>query len=149
KKDLPISFATVTGRFYAMDRDKRWDRVQAAYEAMVEAKGKQTARTPDEAVDKAYAADKSDEFVEPTVIGDYKGMQDGDGRLMFNYRSARGRETRRALLDLFFDGFKRGRLVTSADAVGMVESPAARDNFLKPFFPPVQLKMGLGETIAR
>jgi 2,3-bisphosphoglycerate-independent phosphoglycerate mutase len=149
KKDLPISFATVTGRFYAMDRDKRWDRVQAAYEAMVKAKGKQTAKTADEAVDKAYADSKNDEFVEPTVIGDYKGMKDGDGLLMFNYRSDRAREILTALLDPMFDGFKRARFVKFADAVGMVEYSAALNEFLKTLFPPVQLKMGLGETISR
>jgi 2,3-bisphosphoglycerate-independent phosphoglycerate mutase len=149
KSDLPITFATVTGRFYAMDRDKRWDRVQAAYEAIVEAKGKQTAKTPNEAVDKAYADDKNDEFVEPTVIDGFKGMKDGDGLLMFNYRSDRAREILTALLDPMFDGFKRNRLVKFADAVGMVEYSAALNEFLETLFPPVQLKMGLGETIAK
>ena len=149
KKDLPISFATVTGRFYAMDRDKRWERVQAAYEAMVDAKGKVTAKTPKEAVDKAYADDKNDEFVEPTVIGDYAGMKDGDGLLMFNYRSDRAREILTALVDPMFDGFKRARLIKFADAVGMVKYSTALDEQLKTLFPPVQFKMGLGETIAR
>ncbi|HTR84381.1 MAG TPA: 2,3-bisphosphoglycerate-independent phosphoglycerate mutase [Reyranella sp.] len=149
KKDLPIAFATVSGRFYAMDRDKRWDRVQAAFEAIVDAHGKQSAATADEAVDKAYAADKSDEFVEPTVIEGYEGMQDGDGLLMFNYRSDRAREILTALLDPMFDGFKRARLPKFAESVGMVEYSAALDEFLKTLFPPVQFKMGLGETIAR
>jgi len=148
-KGLPISFATVTGRFYAMDRDKRWERVQAAYEAMVEAKGQATARTPNEAVDKAYADDKNDEFVAPTVIAGYTGMKDGDGLLMFNYRSDRAREILTALVDPMFDGFKRDRLVKFADAVGMVEYSAALKEFLKTLFPPIQFTMGLGETIAR
>ncbi|MBV8394416.1 MAG: 2,3-bisphosphoglycerate-independent phosphoglycerate mutase [Alphaproteobacteria bacterium] len=149
KRGLPISFATVIGRFYAMDRDKRWDRVQAAFEAMNDAKGKVTARTPKEAVDKAYANDKNDEFVEPTVIEGYEGMKDGDGVLMFNYRSDRAREILTALLDPMFDGFKRGRLVKFSDAVGMVEYSAALNSFLKTMFPPVQFPMGLGETVSR
>jgi 2,3-bisphosphoglycerate-independent phosphoglycerate mutase len=148
KKDLPIRFATVSGRYYAMDRDKRWDRVAKAYDCLVDAKGEK-AGTPKEAVDKSYAADKDDEFVLPTVVDGYKGMQDGDGVLMFNYRSDRAREILTALLDPMFDGFKRGRLVKFADAVGMVEYSAALNDFLKTLFPPVQLKMGLGETISR
>ena len=148
KKDLPIKFATISGRYYAMDRDKRWDRVEKAYEALVEAKG-ETAGTPKEAVDKSYANDKDDEFVVPTVLDGFKGMQDGDGVLMFNYRSDRAREILTALLDPMFDGFKRNRLVKFADAVGMVEYSAALNEFLKTLFPPVVIKMGLGETVAR
>ncbi|HEY4165345.1 MAG TPA: 2,3-bisphosphoglycerate-independent phosphoglycerate mutase [Reyranella sp.] len=148
KKSLPIRFATVSGRYYAMDRDKRWDRVEKAYEALVEAKG-EAADTPKEAVDQSYASDKDDEFVVPTVIHGYKGMQDGDGVLMFNYRSDRAREILTALLDPMFDGFRRTRLVKFADAVGMVEYSAALNEFLKTLFPPVAFKMGLGETIAR
>jgi len=149
KQGLPIRFATVTGRFYAMDRDKRWERVNAAYDALVDAKGKATTKTPDEAVDKAYADDKSDEFVPPTVIDGYDGMKDGDALLMFNYRSDRAREILTALLDPMFDGFKRGRMVRFADAVGMVEYSAALNEFLKTLFPPVTIKMGLGETVSR
>ena len=148
KKGLPIRFATVSGRYYAMDRDKRWDRVEKAYEALVEAKGEK-AGSPKEAVDKSYARDKDDEFVLPTVLDGYKGMQDGDGVLMFNYRSDRAREILTALLDPMFDGFKRNRLVKFADAVGMVEYSAALNEFLKTLFPPAVIKMGLGETIAR
>ena len=76
-------------------------------------------------------------------------MQDGDGVLMFNYRSDRAREILTALLDPMFDGFKRDRLVKFADAVGMVEYSAALNDFLKTLFPPAVIKMGLGETIAR
>ncbi len=149
KQGLPIRFATVTGRFYAMDRDKRWERVNAAYDALVDAKGKTTAKTADEAVDKAYAADKSDEFVEPTTIEGYEGMKDGDAILMFNYRADRAREILTALVDPMFDGFKRSRMVKFADAVGMVEYSTALNDFLKTLFPPVTIKMGLGETVSR
>jgi 2,3-bisphosphoglycerate-independent phosphoglycerate mutase len=148
KKDLPIEFATVGGRFYAMDRDKRWDRIEKAYDCIVDARG-ETAKTPTEAVDKAYAARLDDEFVLPTAIDGYQGMKDGDGILMFNYRSDRAREILTALLDPMFDGFRRGRLVKFADAVGMVEYSAALNGFLKTLFPPAVIRMGLGETIAR
>jgi len=148
KPGLPIRFATVSGRFYPMDRDKRWDRVALAYEAMVDSRG-EAARTPKEAIDKAYAAGLDDEFVKPTVIDGYAGMKDGDGVLMFNYRSDRAREILTALLDPMFDGFRRPRFVTFAAAAGMVEYSAALNPFLKALFPPEVIKMGLGETIAK
>jgi 2,3-bisphosphoglycerate-independent phosphoglycerate mutase len=148
KKDLPIKFATVGGRYYAMDRDKRWERVSKAYDSMVDAKG-ETAKTPKEAVDKGYAAGLDDEFVLPTVIDGFKGMKDGDGLLMFNYRSDRARQILTALLDPVFDGFHRPRIVKFADAVGMVEYSAALNPFLKTLFPPAVIRMGLGETISK
>jgi len=148
KKDLAIKFATIGGRYYAMDRDKRWDRVEKAYDCLVDAKGEK-ARTPKQAVDHAYAAGKDDEFVLPTALEGYPGMKDGDGVLMFNYRSDRAREILTALLDPMFDGFKRSRLVKFGAAVGMVEYSAALNEFLKTLFPPLQIKMGLGETVAR
>jgi 2,3-bisphosphoglycerate-independent phosphoglycerate mutase len=148
KSGLPIKFATVSGRYYAMDRDKRWDRVSKAYDAMVDARG-ETAGTPKESVDKAYAASLDDEFVLPTVIDGYRGMKDGDGLLMFNYRSDRARQILTALVDPMFDGFHRARFVKFGDAVGMVEYSAALNPFLKTLFPPAVIKMGLGETISK
>jgi 2,3-bisphosphoglycerate-independent phosphoglycerate mutase len=148
KPGLPIRFATVTGRFYAMDRDKRWERVIVAYDAMVDAKG-ESATTPRDSIEKGYAAKLDDEFVLPTVIDGYAGMKDGDALLMFNYRSDRAREILTALLDPRFDGFNRNRVVAFGAAVGMVEYSAALNPFLKTLFPPAIIKMGLGETVSR
>jgi 2,3-bisphosphoglycerate-independent phosphoglycerate mutase len=148
KSGLPIKFATVGGRYYGMDRDKRWERVTKAYDAIVDGKGEK-ASSPKEAVDKGYAANLDDEFVLPTVIDGYTGMKDGDGLLMFNFRADRARQILTALLDPMFDGFKRGRLVKFAAAVGMVEYSAALNEFLETLFPPAIIKMGLGETVAR
>ena len=148
KKDLPIRFATVAGRYYPMDRDKRWERVALGYEAIVDAKG-ETAKSAKEAVDKGYAADQDDEFVKPTVIDGYTGMKDGDGLLMFNFRADRARQILTALLDPRFDGFNRPRVVKFAMAVGMVEYSAALSPFLKTLFPPEVIKMGLGETVSK
>ena len=111
--------------------------------------GGERARTPAEAVDKGYKAGLDDEFVLPTVIEGYTGMKDGDGLLMFNYRSDRARQILTALLDPRFDGFNRARVVKFADAVGMVEYSAALNPFLKTLFPPAVIKMGLGETVAK
>ncbi|MBY0324092.1 MAG: 2,3-bisphosphoglycerate-independent phosphoglycerate mutase [Reyranella sp.] len=149
KKDLPIRFATVAGRYYPMDRDKRWERVTLGYDAIVDAKAEATAKTPKEAVDQGYAAGQDDEFVKPTVIDGFPGMKDGDGLLMFNFRADRARQILTALLDPRFDGFNRSRVVKFAMAVGMVEYSAALNPFLKTLYPPEVIKMGLGETVSK
>jgi 2,3-bisphosphoglycerate-independent phosphoglycerate mutase len=149
KPGLPIRFATVSGRFYPMDRDKRWERVTVAYQAMVDGRAEQHAATPKEAIEEGYAANLDDEFVLPTVIAGYGGMKDGDGLLMLNFRSDRARQILTALLDPRFDGFDRARIVKFAVAVGMVEFSAALNPFLKTLFPPETIRMGLGETVAR
>ena len=86
-----VPIATVCGRYYAMDRDKRWERVAKAYDAIVEAEG---PRFPDaQAVDRGRLRARAvDEFVLPAVVGDYRGMRDGDGVLCFNFRADRVRE---------------------------------------------------------
>ena len=113
--DLPAStrVVTVTGRYYAMDRDNRWERVSKAYEAVVAGKGVAFA-APAAAIADAYAKDVTDEFILPAVIGDYKGMRDGDGVLCFNFRADRVRELLAAILDPKFSGFQRGRIVKVA-----------------------------------
>ena len=148
KPELPIRFATVGGRFYAMDRDKRWDRVALAYDALVDGNGAFSA-SPRACVEAAYAAGLDDEFVLPTAIAGYGGMKDGDGLLMLNFRSDRAREILTALLDPMFDGFNRARVVKFAASVGMVEYSAALNPFLKTLFPPAVIRMGLGETISK
>ena len=87
--DPGVRIATVSGRYYAMDRDNRWDRVQLAYDTIVDAKGENAADAAS-VVANAYAVDTTDEFVLPTVVGDYAGMQDGDGLLVANFRADRG-----------------------------------------------------------
>ena len=113
-ENVPI--ATVCGRYYAMDRDKRWDRVNRAYAAIAEAKG---ARFPTATavMEDSYAHDLTDEFVVPAAIGDYHGMKGGDGLLCFNFRADRVREILAALLDPAFDGFPRPRPVHFAAAL--------------------------------
>jgi 2,3-bisphosphoglycerate-independent phosphoglycerate mutase len=97
---------TVGGRYYAMDRDKRWDRVQLAYDAIVGARG-ESASGAQAAIAAAYERGETDEFIRPTVIGDYDGMADGDVVIHFNFRPDRGRELVRALGEPGFDAFER------------------------------------------
>lgn len=91
KKMKNEKLATVSGRYYAMDRDKRWQRTKKAYDAVVNAKGLHAANIT-AAVQGAYARGESDEFILPTVIGDYKGIKYGDGVVFFNYREDRARQ---------------------------------------------------------
>ncbi|HRJ60446.1 MAG TPA: 2,3-bisphosphoglycerate-independent phosphoglycerate mutase [Azospirillaceae bacterium] len=139
--------ATVIGRYYAMDRDKRWDRVGLAYDAMVSGEGVRAADAI-QAIDQSYAAGKQDEFILPTVIGDYAGMQDGDGIIMANFRADRAREILEALLSPTFDGFARDRLPQFAAALGMVEYSSKHNAWLKTIFPPKTLTRVLGEVVS-
>ena len=139
--------ATVCGRYYAMDRDKRWERVQKAYAAMVEADG---PHFPDAraVVADAYAQKKFDEFIIPAVIGDYAGMRDGDGVLCFNFRADRVREILTAILDPAFSGFVRPRVVKIATAVGMTQYSDALDARMQAIFPSQSLAKILGEIVS-
>lgn len=148
-RDLPkLSVATVSGRYYAMDRDKRWDRVQLAYDAMVSGVG-QAAPNAIAAMDASYAADKTDEFVLPTVIGGYDGMKPGDGVLVANFRADRAREITQAILDSEFDGFARSRVVPFAAALSMVEYSKAHTAWLDTLFEPETLSGILGAVVAQ
>ncbi len=103
---FPAAIATISGRFYAMDRDKRWDRTEKAYLAIAEGKGRK-AKTPEEAVKKAYQSNETDEFITPTVIANYKGVKDNDAIIFFNFRYDRARQLTQAFVEKYFDGFDR------------------------------------------
>jgi len=143
-----VGVATVAGRFFAMDRDKRWDRIEAAYQALVDAEGER-ARGALEAVELAYQRGETDEFVQPTVIEGYPGMADGDGLVMANFRADRAREILTALLDPAFDGFVRKRVPKFAAALGMVEYSTALNRFLDVMFPPIALDNTIGAVVAK
>src|SRR5258708_23959493 len=138
---------TIAGRYYAMDRDKRWDRVEKAYRALTEAKGEH-ADDALKAVEAAYARGETDEFVLPTALGDYPGMQDGDGVLFANFRADRIREIAGALLDPDFAGFIRDKRIAFAAALGLTEYSEELNPFLATLFPPIDLRATFGELIA-
>ena len=131
-----------------MDRDKRWDRVKKAYDAMVEAEGAHFADAQ-AAIADAYANKVTDEFILPAVIGDYGGMHDGDGVLCFNFRADRVREILGAMLDASFAGFPRKRTVHFAAAVGMAQYSEALDKLMQTIFPPQTFPNILGEVAAK
>jgi 2,3-bisphosphoglycerate-independent phosphoglycerate mutase len=138
--------ASVIGRYYAMDRDNRWERVEKAWRAVVQGEGERAASAA-EAIRRSYAAGVTDEFVLPTVIGEPAGVRDGDGFVFFNFRSDRAREITRALTDPAFSGFARPRCPWLAAYVCMTEYDATFG--LPVAFGPEELKNILGEVAAR
>jgi len=139
-----VRLATVSGRYYAMDRDKRWDRVQKAYDAIVDARGEK-ARDASHAVSASYEKNVTDEFVLPTVLGEYAGVSDGDALLFANFRADRAREISLALLDPNFDGFERGRVAKFSAAAGLTEYSAPLKAFMASIFPPEDISETIGE----
>jgi 2,3-bisphosphoglycerate-independent phosphoglycerate mutase len=143
-----LRIATLCGRYYAMDRDKRWDRVEKAYRAIVAGVGERTD-DPLQAVEAAYARAETDEFVTPTAIAGYLGMRDGDGLLIANFRADRIREIATALLDPEFSGFTREKRVAFCAALGLVEYSTELNRFLATLFPPENLNDSFGEVVSR
>jgi 2,3-bisphosphoglycerate-independent phosphoglycerate mutase len=142
-----VRLATLSGRYYAMDRDKRWDRVEKCYDAVIDA----GARRFDDAfaaLDASYAADVTDEFLLPCVLGDYAGVEDGDVLLFANFRADRAREICTALLDKGFDGFARQRVAQFSAAAGLTEYSEALKPLMASIFPPEDVRETLGEVVA-
>ena len=137
--------ATVMGRYYAMDRDNRWERVQLAYDAMVYGEGIQNP-DPVDAVAQSYANDVTDEFMEPVVCDPEGTISDNDSIIFFNYRPDRAREITRAIVDPDFDGFQREYFPTTY--VCNTEYDATMPNVLVAF-PRISVKNGLGEYLSK
>jgi len=143
-----VPIVTVVGRYYAMDRDKRWERVVKAYNAVVEAEGPHFA-DPQAAIADAYAHDIHDEFIVPAVIDGYRGIKDGDAVLCFNFRADRVREILGAMLDPAFTGFERKRSVRFAAAVCMTQYSEDLDKLMQTIFLPETFANILGEVVSR
>lgn len=140
--------ATISGRYFAMDRDKRWDRVEKAYHCMVEGKAETRAPSAAQAITTAYTLGQSDEFIAPVVIGDYAGMKEGDGLLMGNFRADRARQILHSLIDPDFTDFPRKR-IRFADKLGMVEYSSQLAAMMDALFPPEDIKASLGEIVSQ
>lgn len=113
--------ASLVGRFYAMDRDKRWNRVEKAYRLIAEGEGEFHADSATEALKNAYDREETDEFVKPTTIGEVVRIEDGDSVVFMNFRSDRARELTECFIQPEFDGFERPREIKLADYVTLTE----------------------------
>ncbi|HYF00873.1 MAG TPA: 2,3-bisphosphoglycerate-independent phosphoglycerate mutase [Planctomycetota bacterium] len=137
---------TICGRYWAMDRDKRWDRVEKAWRALVLGEAEAKAEDPVKAVEQAYAAGETDEFVKPRIVGAPAPIKDGDSVVFFNFRADRARELTSALVQDTFDGFKR----PSFPKVKFVSMTQYHEDWkhLCCAFPPQALDRLYGEIVA-
>ncbi|MFN7223814.1 MAG: 2,3-bisphosphoglycerate-independent phosphoglycerate mutase [Paracoccaceae bacterium] len=139
--------ATVTGRYWAMDRDNRWDRVSRAFAAMIHATG-ETAPDAVSAVVQSYAKGETDEFVAPTVMDGYLGARDGDGLFCLNFRADRAREILAAIGQPGFDAFDTGPRPAWSAMLGMVEYSDTHNVYIATAFPKRVIVNCLGEWVA-
>jgi 2,3-bisphosphoglycerate-independent phosphoglycerate mutase len=149
ERDLPpqAALATLSGRYYAMDRDNRWNRVERAWRAVALAEGDRYANAS-EAIASAYAQEVSDEFIAPSIIGPYQGMRDGDVLLCFNFRADRMREMLAALVDDDFTAFQRPDRIRFAAACGLTYYGDELAGWMDALFPPVALPNILGKVVS-
>ena len=144
--------ATVMGRYWAMDRDNLWDRVQKAYDAMVLGKGQATAETGAQAVEQSYAIKETDEFVKPTVVLENDqptGMiSEGDSVIFFNFRPDRARQLTRTFIQPDFNGFERGNGYFPVNFVSMTQYDETFTG-LEIVNPPATMENTLGEYLAK
>jgi 2,3-bisphosphoglycerate-independent phosphoglycerate mutase len=149
EKSLPTSvrIVTLSGRYYAMDRDNRWERVSQAHAAIAQGKGG-AMETAIQAVKSSYEAGIVDEFVKPCVIGDYSGAKDGDGFFCLNFRADRAREIMAALAAPEFDGFDRGNRIEWAAVMGMAAYSSAHTAYMTTMYPKPEIVNTLGAWVA-
>ena len=146
---------SLIGRYFAMDRDKRWDRVQQAYDLLTQAKAERVVQSGAEAISAAYAAGESDEFVKPTWVryanqnADFGTIQDNDSVIFMNFRADRAREISQALISADFDGFTREKLPTLSKFVMLTKySDELQNNGVTSIaFEPTSLTNTLGEYL--
>ena len=140
-----VRLASVSGRYYAMDRDQRWDRLSQAWDAMVEASSQTTADSGLEALRSAYQRDENDEFVSPTVIAGGKRIADGDAVVFINFRADRARQLVAAFVAADFSGFQARRPELSAL---MTMTQYQEDLPCLVAFPPERLERLFGQVLA-
>ncbi len=142
------AIATICGRYYALDRDNRWERVAQAFGAMIHAQGPR-ADTAADAVTASYATDKTDEFVPATVLGSYGGMAAGDGVFCLNFRADRAREILAAIGDPDFDAFDTGTRPALSARLGMVEYSDLHNAYMTSVFPKRNIVNTIGAWVAQ
>ncbi|PTQ74946.1 2,3-bisphosphoglycerate-independent phosphoglycerate mutase [Celeribacter persicus] len=140
---------TVIGRYYAMDRDNRWERVSQAYDAMMHGKGIETAPDAVSAVKASYERGDVDEFIKATVIDGYDGVKDGDGFFCNNFRADRAREILRAIGEPDFAEFDIGARPKLSALLGMVEYSDGHNAYMTTAYPKREIKNTLGEWVAK
>ncbi|MDJ0629803.1 MAG: 2,3-bisphosphoglycerate-independent phosphoglycerate mutase [Rhodobacter sp.] len=139
---------SVSGRYYAMDRDNRWERIAKAYAAIVTAEGK-VADGTEAAVAAAYARGETDEFILPTVLPGHTGIRDGDGVFFINFRADRAREILRAIGEPDFTEFDTGKRPRLSALLGMVDYSKIHDRFMSAAYPKREIVNTIGAWVAK
>ena len=142
-----VQIGTVTGRYFALDRDNRWDRVKTAYDAIVQAQAS-SAPSPKAAIERQYKRGVTDEFIPATVIKGYAGIKAADGLFCLNFRADRAREILAALADPDFNEFERPNQPPLSAMLGMVSYSDQHDSFMPCVFAKRDIKNTLGEWVA-
>lgn len=146
-EQYPIAFiGSISGRYFAMDRDQRWERIAPVYRMLTEGVSDNHFDTAEAAVKYFYAANKSDEFIPPTLINGCKAIEDGDALFFFNFRADRARQLTKAFIDNNFDGFFRSKQPQLSHFMTMTRY--AKNMLTDVAFPPISLHNTLGEVIA-
>ncbi|MFV0431461.1 MAG: 2,3-bisphosphoglycerate-independent phosphoglycerate mutase [Alphaproteobacteria bacterium] len=143
-----VTLGSVVGRYFAMDRDNRWERVSQAYFVSAQGKAEFTASSISEAINAAYERGETDEFIQATTIGSFGGIKDGDSLAFTNFRADRAREILRAYLLNDFDGFERGHQIKFSAKLGFVEYSDDLAPLMDTMFYPVELENILAEIIS-
>ena len=142
-----IKIASISGRFFAMDRDNRWERIEKAYKAIVEGSGPKKRNHLSAIID-SYDKHITDEFFEPTNFDGYNGARDGDGFFITNYRADRVREILSSIFDDDFNHFERKKRPKFLNPTSMVEYSKRLKKKIKPIFESIQIKKTLGEVVS-
>ncbi len=142
-----IKIASISGRFFAMDRDNRWERIEKAYKAIIEGSGSKKTNYLS-AITDSYDKHITDEFFEPTNFNGYNGAQDGDGFFITNYRADRVREILSSIFDDDFNHFERKKRPKFLNPISMVEYSKRLKKKIKPIFESIQIKKTLGEVVS-
>ena len=144
-----VRVGTVTGRYFVMDRDNRWERVSKAYTAMIHGKSDVVADDPIAAVSQSYEANVQDEFIPATVIGDYSGAASGDGFFCMNFRADRAREILRSIGETDFSEFNVGVRPRWAALLGMVAYSNDHSTYMATCYPKQNIVNTLGEWVSK
>ncbi|MFK7750912.1 MAG: 2,3-bisphosphoglycerate-independent phosphoglycerate mutase [Sedimentitalea sp.] len=143
-----VHYASLSGRYFAMDRDNRWERVSQAYRAIVQGDARFFEK-PCAAIDDAYRNDISDEFISPARMVGYDGMRDGDGVFCLNFRADRAREIMAAIADPDFDAFDVGTRPKLAAVMGMAEYSDAHSVYMSTVYPKAKIENTLGAWVSK
>ncbi|MDR0498810.1 MAG: 2,3-bisphosphoglycerate-independent phosphoglycerate mutase [Holophagales bacterium] len=147
-KSLPkVKVGSISGRYWAMDRDKRWDRVEKAWHMLIDSQPEHTSDTAVNGIKAAYERGETDEFVTPTTTNDFNPIKDGDGIIFFNFRSDRGRQMSHALVNPAFDSFKP-KYRPTVKLVTFTHYDTGLDPYVTVAYPPQNLTKIFGELVS-